>query len=341
MEHFVVRMAAWQQKSGDRVSILSLQGEGPLQKVAESLGIPVVGLGGSGKISRIMKALAFFARFRPDIIHGHNQTSFQYALLGKKVSSGKVVVTAHGRGKADYREPEAEEWGRLDCVAAVSKAVAEEIRDLTSPGKLKVILNGVEFTSNLHTRAETRKTLGIEETCVVGIIVARIDHLKGHDTLLDACALLKKRGTNFTLLVVGDGLERANREYQALDLQLNGEDVRFLNFRTDVPDLLAASDFFLLPSLTEGLPLSVLEAMSHGLPIVATRVGGIPELVTDNRNGFLVPPKEPSLLAEAMEKLICDAPLRIKMGEANLLRTKTHFSFDSMMASYSQLYDQL
>ena len=341
MEHFAVRMAAWQKRAGMQASILSLQGSGPLQAEAEAAGVLVLPLGGANKAVRILKGIATMLRLRPQIVHGHNQTSVQYALLGRRLIGAKVLITAHGRGKADYREPTQEEWRQVSAVTAVSEAVAEEIGDSLPVGRLSVILNGVETSAAKLSREETRKSLDIVENEIVGTIVARIDSMKGHDTLLEACAILKRRNREFTLLIVGDGVERGNRERLSRELNLSPDKVRFLGFRNDVPDLLSASDFFLLPSLTEGLPLSVLEAMSHGLPVVATNVGGIPELIQEDVHGLLVPPKNQSSLANAIERIITNPILRQEMGRQGASRVQKEFSFNSMMEKYSEKYEQL
>ena len=341
MEHFAVRMAAWQKCAGMESSILSLQGSGPLQAEAEAAGVPVLPLGGANKAVRVLKGISTMLRLRPQIVHGHNQTSVQYALLGRRMIGAKVLITAHGRGKADYREPTQEEWRQVSAVTAVSEAVAEEICDSLPAGRLSVILNGVETSVAKRSREETRKTLGIAETEIVGTIVARIDAMKGHDTLLEACAILKRRNRAFTLLIVGDGVERDNRERLSRELNLSPDKVRFLGFRKDVPDILSASDFFMLPSLTEGLPLSVLEAMSHGLPVVATNVGGIPELIQEGVHGLLVPPKNQSSLANAMEQILTSPVLGQEMGRRGALRVQKEFSFNSMMEKYSERYEEL
>jgi glycosyltransferase involved in cell wall biosynthesis len=130
-------------------------------------------------------------------------------------------------------------------------------------------------------------------------------------------------------------------ENLAEELGLGPDRVRFLGFRSDVPDLLAASDFFALPSLTEGLPLSVLEAMGHRLPVIATPVGGVPELVTEGRHGLLVPVDAPESLACAVSQLSQDADLRRRFGEAAYQKVKTDFSFETMLKSYETLYASL
>jgi len=170
-------------------------------------------------------------------------------------------------------------------------------------------------------------------------IVARVDGLKGHADLLRAWAGLSPEcAANTVLLIVGDGQERAAMERLAASLNLDTASVRFLGFRSDVPDLLGASDVLLLPSLTEGLPLSVLEGMSHRLPIVATAVGGIPELVSDGTHGLLVPVGDPPTLAAAIERLACDGRLRESMGAAGLHRVESEFAFDAMALKYEDLY---
>jgi glycosyltransferase involved in cell wall biosynthesis len=108
-----------------------------------------------------------------------------------------------------------------------------------------------------------------------------------------------------------------------------------------VPDLLAAADFFVLPSLTEGLPLSVLEAMAQGLPVIATPVGGIPEVVLEGEHGYLVPVQEDAALAEAMTRLARDPELARRLGEAGRRRVEERFSFAEMARAYEALYHRL
>src|SRR5262249_40122941 len=152
-----------------------------------------------------------------------------------------------------------------DAVVAVSEAAAATLRERRPEfnSRLETVLNGVQFEPPVRRREEVRAELGL--TRPAGIIVARLDRMKGHDVLLKALA---RRPDPCPMLIVGDGSERGALEGLASELGVR-DSVRFLGFRKDVPDLLAASDFFVLPSRTEGLPLSVLEAMAHGLPSIA------------------------------------------------------------------------
>lgn len=339
MEHFVVRLAAAQQKQGHCVSILALK-QGELIDEIHRLGLSATVLVGN-KFQRILQTLIFFRKQSPDIIHSHNQTSLHYAHVGKRISRAPVVMTNHGQGMGSSRTPSKDEWNQTDSVIAVSDAVADRMDRNLLGTKLETIYNGVEFAAPQRSRVEIRTELGLEPNQVVGIMVARIDHLKGHETLIEALSLLQAKNIPLTMLIVGDGTMRIEREQQADALGLRSDEVQFLGFRSDVPDLLAASDIFVLPSLTEGLPLSVLEAMSHGLPIVATPVGGIPELVLDQEQGILVPVQDSSALAEALTLLTSNPSQRQIMGTASNERVQAYFTYPRMLESYGHLYSNL
>jgi glycosyltransferase involved in cell wall biosynthesis len=147
------------------------------------------------------------------------------------------------------------------------------------------------------------------------------------------------RRVPLTLLIAGDGEERDRLRSRARNLGLDPARIRFLGHRDDVPDLLGACDLFVLPSHTEGLPLSVLEAMSHGLPVVATAVGGVPEALGDT--GLLAPARDAGALAERMERLARAPELRRRLGDAARRRALEEFSFASMAARYEALYRAL
>jgi glycosyltransferase involved in cell wall biosynthesis len=337
MEQFVLRIAEEQRQQGHTVTVLALH-DGPLR--AKEIGVPVIVLRDARRIGRGFQAALTMRRLHPHIAHAHNRSSLKYALLGKWLAGARVVMTRHGQ---DPRySPTRREWRQTDAVVAVSEAAAKVLRS-DSPAysdKVRVILNGVAFQPPQRRREEVRAELGLSEE-PVGIIVARIDHQKGHDCLLEAAARLAKSGLCVTLLIVGDGTARPEMESLAGKLGLRPEQIRFLGFRSDIPDLLAASDFFVLPSLNEGLPLSVLEAMAQGLPVVATPVGGIPEIILSNQHGLLVPVNDPSALAAALRTLVCDADLRHRLGGCGQERVREHFSFQKMAREYEALYANL
>lgn len=339
MEHFVLRIAAEQRRLGHDASVLALNG-GPLAEHARRSGVPVRVLSGRNALARVLETIAYLGTLRPQVIHPHNPSSLHYALAGKSVTGAKLVLTYHGRGLREARTPGAGEWHRTDAVVSVSEGAVAQLPDAVPSSRVTVIRNGVVPTPPARTRDEVRRELSLNAG-LVGIMVARMDGLKGHDTLVRALAALRGTGRKVTLLVAGDGAERPKVEALAQELDLGPESLRFLGFRTDVADLLSASDFFLLPSVTEGLPLSLLEAMTHGLPALATPVGGIPEVIRDGEHGFLVPVHGHAELATAMARLVDDPTLLRTLGDRARRRAADEFSFERMTREYLALYDRL
>jgi L-malate glycosyltransferase len=336
MEHFVLRVTKSLQELGHNVCIIALRG-GALEKEAQKLGLKVYILKGSGRTLRVVHCLKLFALMRPHIVNVHNPSSIHYAVLSKIVSNARIVMTLHGEGLGNGRKPSEKQWGKIDALIAVSESAGSQVRSDNFKGIAKVIHNGIDILPAKRKASDVRSELGLVNR-PVGIIVARIDNLKGHDTLIKSIAILRDQQVPMTLLIVGDGSERVAIEELALKHNLGSDWVRFLGFRSDVPDLLEASDFFVLPSLTEGLPLSVMEAMTHHLPIVATPVGGVPELLDDFHQGILVPVGDVGKLAVAMKTLVENENLRVTMGESAYGRITKEFSFLEMTEKYQDLY---
>jgi glycosyltransferase involved in cell wall biosynthesis len=335
MEQFVLRIAAEQQRRGHHVTVMSLHG-GPLLSQAEALGLQAMVLEGP-KIGRGVRAVASMARCGPEIAHAHNPSSLPYALLAKLSVRARVVMTRHGQQQK--RTVGNWQWRSADAVVAVSQSVAASMQ-AEHPAiahKISVIPNGVHLTGQQRSREQVRADLGLRDERV-GIIVARLDRFKGHDSLFRALGLLREQETPATMLVVGDGPERMSLEGLAHQLGLGPDRLRLLGYRSDISDLLTAADFFVLPSLAEGLPLSVLEAMAHALPVVATPVGGIPEVITHGLNGLLVPVNEPEALSRAIAELIRDPALRQSLGGTALRHVRDRFSFEAMAERYEELY---
>ena len=169
------------------------------------------------------------------------------------------------------------------------------------------------------------------------VAVARLSPEKDLGTLLEAAALVVRTIPGFQLEIAGAGPCRPDLVKLAGSLCL-GDRVRFLGEVSDIPALLARAGLFVLPSLTEGISLTVLEAMARGLPVVATRVGGNPEVVDDGRSGLLVPPRNPQALADALCRLWQDSALAARLGRAGRRRAEAHFDVRHMVAAYEDLY---
>lgn len=335
MEHFVLRLADAQRRRGHDASILAFQ-DGPLGEHAARLGIPAQVLRAKKTAPRVLEGAVRVARLRPDVVHAHNPTSLHYGVVGKLVSGARLVVTDH---RGILRVPTTFEWLLTDAVIAVSRDTAR-ICPAAKATDVRVIYNGVDATPPTRSRDEVRAELGLGAE-VVAIQVANLLPVKAHDVLVRALGRLRDEGTKLTMLLVGDGPERPGIEALARELALGPDQLRLLGFRSDVPDLLGAADFFALPSRMEGLPLSALEAMAQRLPVVTTKVGGIPEVVFDGQHGLLVPPDDAAALAAAMGRLASDAELRRTLGEAAYARARDVFSFEHMTQKYDDLYDHV
>jgi glycosyltransferase involved in cell wall biosynthesis len=219
---------------------------------------------------------------------------------------------------------------------AVSRFVASRLRDRfhVPPGKIVVIPNAA--TMGATARPAPRSELARDVGGPVVLTVARLDGQKGITHLLDAVATLP----NASFAIAGDGPNRAALEQRAATLGVSDR-VRFLGHRHDVPALLAAADLFVLPSLYEGLPLSVLEAMAAGVPVVATAIGGTDEVVRDGETGTLVPPANSEALAAAIGRALADRDRASRLALAARSLVAREYSVASMVGSVSRLYDEL
>jgi L-malate glycosyltransferase len=337
LEHFVLRLAEAQRRRGHDASVLSIKG-GPLLDTAREKRVPVTILAGPTRGRRILQAVAHFARRRPDVVHAHNPTVLQYGAIGRLAGGARLVVTDHGQTKGIVRVGSAFEWRLTSAVTAVSDDTRRHARDIGYTGDPEVVYNGVDFTPSKRARAEVRAELGLDDARVVGVNAASFYPVKAQGVLVRAAAELARRGAPITLLLAGEGVELQRVEALAKELGVGPDRVRFLGFRDDIADLLAASDFFVLPSRAEGFPMSVLEAMSHGLPVVVTPVGGNPELVTSGVHGYLVPVDDAVALAAAMETVAADEALRRRLGDAGRARVTDAFSFERTTDAYEAIY---
>ncbi|HMI57260.1 MAG TPA: glycosyltransferase [Gemmatimonadaceae bacterium] len=181
-----------------------------------------------------------------------------------------------------------------------------------------------------------RSELGLAPGELLIVSVGNLYPVKGHAVLIDALAKLRDR-RGWRVAIAGRGEEEPRLRAQAAAAGI-GDRVHLLGFRDDIADILAAGDLFTMPSLSEGLPLALVEAMSFGLPVVVTRVGGVPEVVTDGVEGFLVPPSDPGALAAALGALLDDASRRRQMGEAARTRALRDYALSTMADRYERLY---
>lgn len=227
----------------------------------------------------------------------------------------------------------------IDRYIAVSGELSRRLRDdLGVPGrKLRVVHNGIPVPRSVpKIDDELRGSLLQGANRPIVLTAARLHEQKGHEHLLEAAVHVPRA----LFVLAGDGPERERLEARARDIGIEDR-VRFLGLRDDVGALLAACDLFVLPSLYEGLPLSVLEAMAVARPVIATSVGGTAEAVIDGENGLVVPPADPAALAAAINSLLSDPARATRMGQAGRARVIESFSIESMVRGVEAVYDEV
>jgi glycosyltransferase involved in cell wall biosynthesis len=204
-----------------------------------------------------------------------------------------------------------------------------------TPEKIVTVRNGIDLSCFPDVREQTSK----DRRIIVGT-AARLEPAKGLEYLLQACAQLRKNGSSIELRVAGTGSHQKNLFNLAASLGVE-DCVRFIGHVDDMPSFYRGLDMFVLPSLTEGLPLVVLEAMASCKPVIATLVGGIPEVLNNDVEGLLVPPFDSVAIAKAMGILASSSRMRVSMGQAARRRAERNFSLDRVEREISGVYRQL
>ena len=287
-------------------------------------------------------------RLRIDLVQALLYRANVMGALACRLSRRHPVMVAGQRSLTPMTGPSASLAQRLTRpwirhTVAVSDAVKERLMaDEGVPGDhITVIDNGVDTTVFRPSDAATaRQALGLDFGGLLLGAVGRLTQVKGIPHLLAAVASLHGRGADIRLALVGDGPERAALEEQARSLGL-GDRVHFLGLRRDLPEIFPAFDIFCLPSIREGSPQVLLEAMSAGRPVVATRAGGIPEVVEHGISGLLVDPGSDEQLTEALGRLVEDEALRANLGPAARQRVQDRFDLARGVRTHEDLYRSL
>jgi glycosyltransferase involved in cell wall biosynthesis len=236
--------------------------------------------------------------------------------------------------------------GMASCLVAVSRQSSRDAieREGVNPGRVAVIRNGIRqqetAPASRRDADAVRRELQLEAASSLVLSVGRLVEEKGHVHLLESVPAVLERFPGAVFLVVGDGPLRPSLEERASRLGVEAV-VRFEGTRFDVDRLLMASDIFVLPSLQEGLPLALLDAMAMGTPVVATAVGGIGEILVNEQNGLLIPPADAPALARAVLRLLTDDELRKRCGDAARELMGREYTIDRMCGEYSELFQRL
>ncbi len=315
--------------------VVAAHGPGPLEEAARSSGARFVALRhvrrpiGLRDLLGLVELVRLFRRERPDLVHLNSSKAGALGRVAGLVARVPVrVFTVHGWSFAPHEGRAAAAYRLLErTLAPLAWTVCVSPEDLEAApwlnGRAVVIPNAVDAQS----APRARRRPGVPQIISVGRLVAPKDFV----TLRRALEALEPGG--WRCVVVGDGPQRRHLEGLA-GIELLGE-------RSDVPRLLAESDVFVLSSRSEGMPISVLEAMAAGLPVVASAVGGVREQVVQGETGYLVPPDDPQALAGALRRLLADPELRRRLGDAGRARAELCFDLARFRRDHLRLYERL
>lgn len=323
---------------------------GPIGEEIRATGVPFSVLNLNPGVRRpfdVIEIRRYLRDLRPDIVHTFLLTASLYGRLAALLARVPIVigteVNIYERKRASHALAERLLMAGTDRVivsaASVRDFYARQVH--ADRSKIDVVYNAVDFaqTETTADRASIRNALGLPVDAAVAGVIARLTEQKGHRFLFDALARTPGL-SEVHLLVVGGGELESTLRHQVQTLGLEPR-VHFVGPRRDLGNLLAAIDVFVMPSLWEGLPLSLVLAMGAARPSVATRVAGIPEIVEDGRTGMLVPPADVAALGSALATLVADASLRARMGRAASDAVRPRFNIERYVAAITGIYDSL
>jgi glycosyltransferase involved in cell wall biosynthesis len=327
--------------------LLTPDAEGVMPPHLSTVDFRMPGLNGWVWLRFIFKLCWVIYCRRVDLLHVNSYVPGNYARLAAALMQVPIIID-HWHGFTRFSRKRRLVCRVLGRFTGLSLGVSRGVKDYLleelglDPAKVRVVENGVDVAAIDAARPgkAVRRELGLPEGVPVIGLVARLDHWgKGHRELFEAMAFLMERHP-VRALIVGGGRRMEEVRQSAESLGLGGV-VHFLGPRPDVPDLLNAMDIFVLPSSSEGLSLALLEAMAAGLPVIATAVGGTPEVVTDGENGLLIPPRDAGSLAAALERLLTDPAGAQRLGATARAHVREHYSLDRLGREINEIYGEL
>ena len=294
-----------------------------------------------------MRLARYIRKNRIQIVHSYGFYSNVFTVPAAWMAGGSFIV-ASIRDTGDVLTP-AQRWVQrlvcrlADCVLVNAEAIRDKLVEQGyAPSKIIVIRNGITLSKfgNRQRNSLLRQELAVPLSAPLVVVFSRLNQMKGIQYFLDAATILARRCPEVRFLVVGDGENRKELEEYASRLGL-GQRTVFTGFRSDVPELLSEAAVSVLPSLSEGLSNSLLESMASGVPVVATCVGGNPEVIEHGFTGLLVPPRDSAALAAAVGRVLEDKELAVSFAQAGVRRVTELFSMERSVRETEHLYQRL
>jgi glycosyltransferase involved in cell wall biosynthesis len=347
LQHVVLNLCKNMNRELFDVSVLCLRGKGELSEEIEKLGIKVftIPTRTGSNLFAFRYVMSILRRENIDIIHTHNSEPFVDGTIAALFSKVKTIVhTEHGREFPDKWRYMFEER-ILSTLAYKVVGVSEDTSQnlikyfKISPHKITTINNGIDLLKYKNTVNSLKKKteLSIENKSPIIGIAARLTAVKGISYLIKAMPTVIRHFPDVTLVIAGEGLIKAQLIEEVHSLKLD-HNVKFLGSRMDMPEILNLLDIFVLPSISEGLPMVLLEAMAAGCPIIASKVGGIPSVITHGENGSLVRPRSVDSLAGEIITLLSNENLMEKYKKYGIKKVEKDYSAAGMTRMYEKLY---
>ncbi|MGH7744720.1 MAG: glycosyltransferase [Candidatus Dormibacteria bacterium] len=338
---------------GHHITVAPLRGGGPLEEPLRKAGIQIVPFPKRRRIFsfqgifQMMRMAWFIRREKFDVVHAHDLWSNLMAVPAARLACAPVIlVSQRNLAHIPWYTPFRRKVVRF--LYALSDGVivnSDAIRELlvkefhVAPNLVHVLHNGVDLERFVNTRGDRREILpSIPSNGKWILHIANLNsEVKGHAVLIEAARIISAAFADVHFIFVGDGSLRARLEDQVHEAKLESC-VHFVGRRSDVADLLSCGDLFVFPSLAEGLPNALLEAAAAGLAIVATTIGGIPEIIENNLNGILIPPGDSQALANASLRLLKDREISERFGRAAQQTMQAKFGFEQLADALTRLY---
>ena len=347
MERVIMELCRYVDPSKYRLSICCISKRGPLADRMEAEGVQVVFCQNQSKFGKYFRGFELgrvFREQRVDLLHTHHMPAFIDSTVGSLLARIPILInTDHCKQyPIELRWQVLEKGCSLvaDSIVAVSEHTRDELIQYQriAPAKLQVIRNGIDVTfTRPDPPEEIRRELGLAPDDIVIGTAARLEPQKGLDLLIDSVPLLVKVLPKVRVVIVGGGSLEAELRQRADALGL-GNRVIITGYRTDAVDVMRTFDCFVQTSIFEGMPMALLEAMALEKPIVASAVGGVPEVVEDGVTGTLLHDRAPEHLARAILDLLVDPAVGRRVGAAGRARYEQHFTARALVSQYERLY---
>jgi L-malate glycosyltransferase len=329
-----------------------LRNYGELLAEIETLNIPrpefqITSLYGPKTMWQTLRLARYIRRHGIQVVHSYGFYANVFAVPAARLA-GNPIVVASIRDTGDILTARQRRVQRTvcrlaDCVLVNAEAIRQTLlEEGYNPRKIVCIRNGIVLSRfEKHQKGSAlRWELGLSASHRIVLVSSRLNQMKGIEYFLDAAAVVARVFPDVRFLVVGDGAHREELEERCRRLGLEQAAV-FTGFRTDVPELLSETTLSVLPSLSEGLSNSLLESMASGVAVIATTVGGNPEVIEDGVSGLLVPPRDAAALAQAMTRLLADPELTARYARAGKIRVSELFSMERSVGETERLYEHL